>query len=148
MISRQPKRFYVFDGFRIDIAERVLLFETRVLSLTPKAFDTLLVLVENNGHMLTKEELMERIWPDAFVEENNLVQHISAIRKALSEAGSNRKFIETVPRRGYRFLADVRESLETGANKKIRATSYERHLKKDKSFSRELVIIGRAIDFK
>lgn len=147
-MSRRPKRFYLFDNFRVDIHERVLLCETRVVSLTPKAFDTLLVLVENNGHMLTKEELMERVWPDTFVEENNLVQHISAIRKALSEAGSNQKFIETVPRRGYRFVADVRESLETGANKKIRAASNERHHKRDKAFSRELVIIGRAIDFK
>lgn len=147
MMSRRPKRFYVFGGFRIDIQERVLLYEARVVPLTPKAFETLLVLVENNGHTLSKEELMERVWPDAFVEENNLAQHVSAIRKALFLEGSNQKFIETVPKRGYRFTAQVRETVETGADG-VRAEFNGQRLKKGRSFSRELVIIGRAIDFK
>ncbi|HEV7374515.1 MAG TPA: alpha/beta fold hydrolase [Pyrinomonadaceae bacterium] len=113
MMSRQTKRFYVFGVFRIDVAERVLLGEKGVVSLTPKAFDTLLVLVENSGHMLSKDELMEKVWPDSFVEENNLAQNISALRKALDEEDSGQKYIKTVPKRGYRFVADVRESRES-----------------------------------
>jgi pimeloyl-ACP methyl ester carboxylesterase/DNA-binding winged helix-turn-helix (wHTH) protein len=112
-MSRQIKRFYVFGVFRIDVTERVLFGEKGVVSLTPKAFDTLLVLVENSGHVLSKEELMEKVWPDSFVEENNLAQNISALRKALDEEGSGQKYIETVPKRGYRFIADVRESRES-----------------------------------
>jgi DNA-binding winged helix-turn-helix (wHTH) protein/pimeloyl-ACP methyl ester carboxylesterase len=111
-MSRQTTRFYGFGVFRIDVTERVLFGEKGVVSLTPKAFDTLLVLVENSGHVLSKEELMEKVWPDSFVEENNLAQNISALRKALDEEGSGQKYIETVPKRGYRFVADVRESRE------------------------------------
>src|SRR4051812_14935818 len=112
MMNRQPKRFYVFGLFRIDVAERTLLSPQGVVLLTPKAFDTLLVLVENNRHVLSKEELMQKVWPDSYVEENNLAQNISVLRKAL---GEEQKFIETVPKRGYRFVADVREDLEDGA---------------------------------
>jgi DNA-binding winged helix-turn-helix (wHTH) protein len=74
-MSRQTKRFYVFGVFRIDVTERVLFGDRGVVPLTPKAFDTLLVLVENSGHVLSKEELMEKVWPDSFVEENNLAQN-------------------------------------------------------------------------
>lgn len=113
MMSKQTKRFYVFGVFRIDVAERVLFGEKGVVSLTPKAFDTLLVLVENSGHVLSKEALMEKVWPDSFVEENNLAQNISALRKALDEEGVRpQKYVETVPKRGYRFIADVREKWE------------------------------------
>jgi pimeloyl-ACP methyl ester carboxylesterase/DNA-binding winged helix-turn-helix (wHTH) protein len=113
MMSKQTKRFYVFGVFRIDVTERVLFGGKGVVSLTPKAFDTLLVLVENSGHVLSKEELMEKVWPDSFVEENNLAQNISALRKALDEEGVRpQKYIETVPKRGYRFIADVREKWE------------------------------------
>jgi pimeloyl-ACP methyl ester carboxylesterase/DNA-binding winged helix-turn-helix (wHTH) protein len=111
-MSRQTKRFYVFGVFRVDVAERILFGEKGIVSLTPKVFDTLLVLVENSGHVLSKEELMEKVWPDSFVEENNLAQNISALRKALDEEGSGQKVIETVPKRGYRFVADVREDWE------------------------------------
>jgi DNA-binding winged helix-turn-helix (wHTH) protein len=106
----QPKRIYVFGPFRVDVAERVLSGEKGVVPLTPKAFDTLLVLIENSGHVLSKEELMEKVWPDSFVEENNLAQNISALRKALGGEGGGQKVIETVPKRGYRFIADVKEA--------------------------------------
>jgi DNA-binding winged helix-turn-helix (wHTH) protein len=152
MIKAQ-KRYYEFGDFRIDISERLLFNRQGIVSLTPKAFDTLLVLVENSGHVLSKEELMQRVWPDSFVEENNLAQNISMLRKALCEEGSGRKLIETVPKRGYRFVADVRESLgraerkpETSLNNKTRAGCNEQQ--KDKSLLRDVVIIGRAIDFK
>ena len=79
------QRFYSFDGFKVDAMERLLLKENREVSLTPKVFDTLLVLLENSSHVLTKKELMEKVWPDSFVEENNLAQNISILRKALGE---------------------------------------------------------------
>jgi pimeloyl-ACP methyl ester carboxylesterase/DNA-binding winged helix-turn-helix (wHTH) protein len=79
------------------------------IPLTPKVFDTLVILVENSGHVLSKEELIQKVWPDSFVEENNLAQNISILRKALGESADTLKFIETVPKRGYRFVAEVRE---------------------------------------
>ena len=155
MMKAQAKRFYVFGVFRVDVTERLLFGEKGVVSLTPKAFDTLLVLVENSGHVLSKDELMEKVWPDSFVEENNLAQNISALRKALGEDSGGQKFIETVPRRGYRFVADVRERLgrakgrpETWPDNETQAGSNERQRQTGKPFLRDVVIIGRAIDFK
>ena len=78
----EEKHFYEFGPFRLEPMERLLLRNGKAISLTPKAFDTLLVLVENSGHLLRKDELMQRVWPDAFVEEVNLAQIISAIRRA------------------------------------------------------------------
>src|SRR3979490_1886981 len=102
MRKAQDKRFFVFGIFRIDVTERVLLNESGTVPLTQKAFDLLLFLVENSGHVLDKEELMKQVWPDSFVEENNLAQNISTLRKVLGKEGS--RFIETVPKRGYRFI--------------------------------------------
>jgi DNA-binding winged helix-turn-helix (wHTH) protein len=163
MMKSQTKRLYVFGHFRIDAVERILFGERGVISLTPKAFDTLLILVENSGHVLSKEELMERVWPDSFVEENNLAQNISMLRKALGEesgggggggsSSGGQKFIETVPKRGYRFVADVKEMLgrargrmDAWPHKEMQAASDERQQEKGKS--RDVVIIGRAIEFK
>jgi pimeloyl-ACP methyl ester carboxylesterase/DNA-binding winged helix-turn-helix (wHTH) protein len=101
------RRFYQFDGFRVDATERLLFKDNREVSLTPKVFDTLLVLLENSSHVLTKKELMEQVWPDSFVEENNLAQNISILRKALGEGKEGEQYIQTVPKRGYRFVADV-----------------------------------------
>jgi pimeloyl-ACP methyl ester carboxylesterase/DNA-binding winged helix-turn-helix (wHTH) protein len=102
------QRFYLFDGFRVDASERLLFKDNREVSLTPKVFDTLLVLLENSSHVLTKKELMEQVWPDSFVEENNLAQNISILRKALGDGKEGEPYIQTVPKRGYRFVADVR----------------------------------------
>src|SRR5215212_8750704 len=101
------RRFYLFDRFRVDAQERILFKDNREVPLTPKVFDTLLVLLENSGHVLNKKELMQQVWPDSFVEENNLAQNVSILRKALGE-GKEGDYIQTVPKRGYRFLADVR----------------------------------------
>ncbi len=109
MTSRQARRFYAFGAFRLDAGERVLLGERGVVPLTPKAFDTLLALVENSGHVIGKEELMRSVWSDSFVEENNLAQNISMLRKALGEDACGQKYIETVPKRGYRFAAEVKD---------------------------------------
>jgi DNA-binding winged helix-turn-helix (wHTH) protein/TolB-like protein/Flp pilus assembly protein TadD len=103
---------YAFGPFLLDTRERRLLRDGKVVPLTLKAFDLLQVLVENPGHLLHKEELLRRVWPDAIVEENNLTVTISALRKALGEGPTDRQYIETVPRRGYRFVADFRASTE------------------------------------
>ena len=102
-------RFYQFGPFCLDASERVLLRDGRLVPLPPKAFSTLLALVLSGGHLVEKDILMERVWPDEFVEESNLAQHIFLLRKALGETVENAKYIETVPRRGYRFVAAVSE---------------------------------------
>jgi DNA-binding winged helix-turn-helix (wHTH) protein/TolB-like protein len=109
-MSKNQRHFYEFGSFRIDVAERTLLGREGVVPLTPKVFETLLLLVENSGRVLGKQELMEKVWPESFVEENNLAQNISVLRKALGRDESAAKFIETVPKRGYRFTAEVRET--------------------------------------
>ena len=108
MMSQPAKHFYLFDRFRVDALERILFKENREVPLTPKVFDTLLVLLENSNHVLTKKELMQQVWPDSFVEENNLAQNISILRKALGEGKEGEHYIQTVPKRGYRFVGDVR----------------------------------------
>jgi Tol biopolymer transport system component/DNA-binding winged helix-turn-helix (wHTH) protein len=100
---------YEFGPFRLDPAERRLLREGETVSLSPKVFDLLLVLVRRNGAILEKEELLSAVWPDTIVEENNLSVNISALRKALGEGPNEHTYIETLPRRGYRFVAPVRE---------------------------------------
>jgi DNA-binding winged helix-turn-helix (wHTH) protein/TolB-like protein/Tfp pilus assembly protein PilF len=98
---------YAFGPFLLDMGEQRLLRGEEAVPLTLKAFELLRVLVENRGHLLTKEELLRRVWPDAVVEENNLTVTMSALRKALDEGPTDRQYIETVPRRGYRFVADL-----------------------------------------
>jgi DNA-binding winged helix-turn-helix (wHTH) protein/TolB-like protein len=103
------KEFYEFDTFRLDTAERVLFRDGRLVPLTPKAFDTLLLLVENNGHVLEKDEMLKKLWPDTFVEEANLAVNVSSLRKALGEQKGKAHYIETIPRRGYRFHAEIKK---------------------------------------
>jgi TolB-like protein/DNA-binding winged helix-turn-helix (wHTH) protein len=108
-MSLQGKAVFEFGLFRLNPAERLLLREEVPVRLPPKAFDALVLLVENPGHLLEKEELLEKVWPGTFVEESNLTQHISILRKALQDGEGGFRYIETVPRRGYRFIAEVRE---------------------------------------
>jgi Tol biopolymer transport system component/DNA-binding winged helix-turn-helix (wHTH) protein len=107
-ISQQPKHLYEFGSFRLDAGERQLLRDGQAVSLTPKAFDLLLTLVEHHGRLMEKEELFKAVWPDSFVEESNLSSNIALIRKALGGGAAGERFIETVPKRGYRFLPEVR----------------------------------------
>lgn len=100
---------YEFGPFCLDASQRVLLREGRLVPLPPKAFSTLLALVVSRGHLVEKDILMETVWPNEFVEESNLAQHIFMLRKALGETVGNTEYIETVPRRGYRFVAPVSE---------------------------------------
>jgi len=116
MISEQEPRFYEFDDFRIDAVKRRLLRMDEFVHLPPKVFDTLLMLIQHHGRVLDKDELMEAIWSDTIVEENNLTQNISAIRKALGENRGEHRYVVTVPGRGYRFVADVREVKTNGAS--------------------------------
>jgi DNA-binding winged helix-turn-helix (wHTH) protein/Flp pilus assembly protein TadD len=111
-MDKEPKALYEFGPFRLDAGERLLLRNGQVVPLTPKAFDVLLALVEQRGRLLEKEALLKMVWPDSFVEEGNLADNISRVRKALGEGESGQKFIETIPKRGYRFVADVRKVLE------------------------------------
>jgi DNA-binding winged helix-turn-helix (wHTH) protein/TolB-like protein/Tfp pilus assembly protein PilF len=101
--------FYEYGPFRLDPAEHRLTREGSPVSLAPKAFELLLVLVQNPGRLLTKQQIMEALWPGSFVEEANLTVSISLLRKALGEKEGNLRYIETVPKKGYRFIASVRE---------------------------------------
>ena len=97
-------KLYEFGDWRLDPAERLLVRQGEQIALTPKVFDTLALLVENAGSLVSKEDFMERVWPDAFVEDAVLTQNISQLRKVLGDPGA----IETVPKKGYRFLKPVR----------------------------------------
>lgn len=109
MPELQPSPIYEFGPFRLEVAERRLLRAGRPVALRAKVFDTLRVLVENRGRLLTKDELMQAVWPDSVVEENNLNHNISTLRKALGEKATGQAYVETVPRVGYRFVAEVRK---------------------------------------
>ena len=109
-MEKSVNGLYEFGRFRLDRAERLLLRDGERIPLTPKAFDLLVALVEGAGHLLEREALLKQIWPDSFVEENNLADNISRLRKTLGEGDNGEKFIETVPKRGYRFVAEVRRA--------------------------------------
>ena len=109
-MGQQDNHSYEFGRFRLKVAERVLLREGELVPLTPKVFDILVTLVENGGQVVAKDDLMKRVWPNTFVEEGNLTQNISLLRKALGETPGGAQFIETVPRRGYRFVAETRQT--------------------------------------
>ena len=99
---------FEFGEFLLDAKEKVLLRDGKPLPITPKVFQLLSVLVENYGHLVEKDELMKSVWTDSFVEEGNIAYTIRLLRKSLGDDSQNPRFIETVPRRGYRFIADVR----------------------------------------
>ena len=98
---------YRFGPFHLDVRERRLSRGGEVIPLRLKVFDTLLVLVENAGRLVTKQELLDTVWPETTVEENNLNHNVSVLRKALGEKATGQQYIETVPRVGYRFAAPV-----------------------------------------
>jgi len=109
-MGQQDNQSYEFGRFRLNVAERVLLRDGEHVPLTPKVFDILVALVEHGGQVVSKDDLMKRVWPNIFVEEGNLTQNISLLRKALGETPGGAQFIETVPRRGYRFVAETHSS--------------------------------------
>src|SRR6476659_10055215 len=107
-MSAEEKQVYEFGPFRLDAAERLLLRDGDPVPLTPKVFHTLEALVRRSGRLVEKDELLREIWPDSFVEEANLSMNVSAVRRALGEEPGEDRYIETVPKRGYRFVASVR----------------------------------------
>jgi TolB-like protein/Tfp pilus assembly protein PilF len=108
---KQPeKHLYEFGPFRIEQGERLLRRGTEVIPLAPKAIETLLVLASSGGRIVEKEELIQRVWPDTFVEEGGLARNISLLRRVLGEGSADHQYIETIPRRGYRFVAPVSEA--------------------------------------
>ncbi|CAN5818191.1 hypothetical protein BH18ACI4_BH18ACI4_11850 [soil metagenome] len=113
-MSRQTEQLYEFGPFCIDAKKRILFRDGEVVPLTSKVFDTLLMFVEHSGQILQKDEMMSVLWPDTIVEENNLTQHISMLRKALGERANEHRFLVTVPGRGYSFVASVREVRAAG----------------------------------
>jgi Tol biopolymer transport system component/DNA-binding winged helix-turn-helix (wHTH) protein len=113
---------YQFGEFRLDVDQRVLLREGKPVPLTPKVFETLLILVANSGRILDKDELMRSLWPDTFVEEANLAFNIQRLRKSLCDDARNPHYIETIPRRGYRFIALVEEVFSDGPSQDSRMT--------------------------
>src|SRR5271165_2166027 len=109
---KQPRYLFEFGRFRLDPTERSLFQDGAAVPLSPRLFDTLMALVENRGHVVEKNDLMQKVWNDVAVEENNLTQSISALRKILGDNLDAPKFIETIPKRGYRFVAPVKEVSE------------------------------------
>jgi DNA-binding winged helix-turn-helix (wHTH) protein len=108
-MTTPAKRVFEFGPFRLDAEERVLRRDGKPVPLTLKAFDLLMLLVENSGHIVEKDALMNRVWAGSFVEEGNLKVTVSMLRKALGDSDGSNRYIETVPRRGYRFAGQVTE---------------------------------------
>ncbi len=106
----RKNRFLDFGPFRVDVERQQLLRDGSGIFIPPKAFEALLLLISSRGQVVHKDDLMQALWPDTFVEEGNLTQNIFLLRKALGDTKDGPRYIETIPRRGYRFLADVRES--------------------------------------
>ncbi len=121
----QARHIYEFGPFRLIPEERQLLRDNQPVPLTPKCFDLLVVLVENTGHLIEKDQLLKRIWPDSFVEEANLSVNMSALRRALGEGPNKHQYVETVPRRGYRFVAGVTERWDDGIQSPARESTEE-----------------------
>jgi DNA-binding winged helix-turn-helix (wHTH) protein/TolB-like protein/Flp pilus assembly protein TadD len=111
-----PRHIYVFGDFRLDTAKRLLRqLDGTTIPLAPRVFETLLYMVEHHGIVLDKERLMEAVWPDSIVEENNLTQNISTLRRIFGETPGSHSYIVTVPGRGYRFVAEVSEQTDSGS---------------------------------
>ena len=120
-MSELVKYLYEFGPFQLDPHERLLLRDAGAVPLPPKVFDALLLFVSRSGQVLSKDELLSRLWPDTIVEESNLTQSVYALRKALGDRPDGRPYIETLPRRGYRFVAEVRESARREPSAPVRS---------------------------
>jgi DNA-binding winged helix-turn-helix (wHTH) protein len=125
-VHHMPDNYlYDFDNFRLNLKERLLLRDGKPVPLTIKAFEVLLTLVQHRGRLVEKEELIKRVWQETIVEEGNLTVNISTLRKALGETPNGRRFIETVPRRGYRFVAAIREITEKETDVNLKKTDHK-----------------------
>jgi Tol biopolymer transport system component/DNA-binding winged helix-turn-helix (wHTH) protein len=122
-MSGSKRHCYAFGPFRADPLKRLLLREGQVVPITPKAFDLLLTLLQHSGEALSKDELLQAVWPDAEVEENNLTRNISTLRKALGEQPDEHRYVVTIPGRGYSFVAPVSEESADDAVSAVVPTS-------------------------
>ncbi len=123
-MSQTAKHFYEFGRFGVDGEKRVLLRDGEIVPLTARAFDVLIALIKNRDKVVEKDELMQQVWPDQIVEENNLTVNMSALRKALGETAAAHRYIVTVPGRGYKFAAEVRELPDEGADFIVKKQSF------------------------
>jgi DNA-binding winged helix-turn-helix (wHTH) protein/tetratricopeptide (TPR) repeat protein len=122
-MAREPKVLYEFGPFRVDPDKQVILRENQPIAITPKAFETLLILVRHSREVVSKDELMKAVWPDAFVEDANLSQNIFVLRKALGDTPEDRHYIVTLPGRGYRFAVEVRTVMQDGEDLVLQSRS-------------------------
>lgn len=128
-MSLPDNNLYQFGNFQFDTTEKLLVCGDKRISLTPKVFEMLVLFLENSGKLITKDELMEKVWAESFVEESNLTFTIRQLRKILDDDARQPKFIETIPRRGYRFIAEVNKvSLENPQPKELIAETTARLL--------------------
>src|SRR5271166_6624629 len=141
-MSRQTKHFYAFGPFRLDSEKRVLVRDGAPVALAPKLAETLLLLVENAGHLVDKDDLMKQVWPDAFVEEGNLNKNIFVLRRVLGEWDGGRVYIETIPKRGYRFVAPVSEVTHAEGDSHPQPSTSANLIGKKVSHYRVLEIVG------
>jgi DNA-binding winged helix-turn-helix (wHTH) protein/tetratricopeptide (TPR) repeat protein len=125
-MSSPGKHFYEFGPFRVDPEQRLLLRKNQPVTLQPKAFDTLLVLVQHGERVVLKDDLMKSLWPNTFVEESNLAQNVFVLRKALGETAGEQRYIVTVPGRGYRFAQKVRVVQEAEEIEELVVESHSR----------------------
>ncbi len=140
-LNRTAGHFYEFDAFRLDVGRRLLLRDGEAVTLAPRIFNMLLVLIEHRGAVLGKDELMKQLWSDTVVEENNLTVIISALRKALGENRRQHRYIVTIPGQGYSFVAEVRESLGDGREE----ASEEKEFHRSAGFALPLRASGRKL---
>ena len=138
-MSNRHKHQYEFGRFAVDRSKRLLLCDGEIVPLQPKAFDTLLLLIERRGEVLTKDELLRQLWPDSFVEESNLSQNIYVLRKALAQTPGGDDLIKTVPKRGYRFVGNVRE-VSDNAELTIEEHSWTRVVTDEESYDDATVL--------
>ena len=131
-MSKTTEHVYEFGPFLFDTRDHALLRDSESLPLTLKSFKTLLVLVENSGHVVERTELVEQVWPNTFVEEANLTQQVFTLRRLLGPGANGRQYIETVPKVGYRFTAKVREVSDAAHIRVLKNQTRARFVAKDK----------------
>ena len=141
-MTLQTKRFYAFGPFRLDAEKRILVRDGTPVLLAPKTAEVLFVLVQNAGYLVEKDDLIRRVWPNAFVEEGNLNKNISVLRKVLGEWDGTREYIETVPKRGYRFVAPVNEVTHAEGGPQPQTSAGSSLIGKKVSHYRVLDVIG------
>jgi len=141
-MSAQTKHFYSFGPFRLDSENRVLVRDGAPVPLAPKLAETLLMLVERAGYLVDKDALMKRVWPEAFVEEGNLNKNIFVLRKLLGLWDGEREYIETVPKRGYRFVAPVNEVTHAEVAQRSQTSMVANLIGEKVSHYRVLEIVG------